>query len=118
MVSRRRDSLDNRLGNENARFSSTPRVQGPGQEDGASTVRLIQKGIRVWRLPSRFGSRFSESTGSEYSRMRSRKMRKKVIVGVVAAVVALAVIGVGAALQHGRSEWQAVEGHRRRSNLP
>ena len=43
MVSRRRDSLDNRLGNENARFSSTPRVQGSGQLVGASTVRSYSR---------------------------------------------------------------------------
>ncbi len=43
MVSRRRDSLDNRSGSENARFSSTPRVQRSGQEDGASTVRSYSR---------------------------------------------------------------------------
>ncbi|MBE5712193.1 MAG: LytR family transcriptional regulator, partial [Slackia sp.] len=97
MVSRRRDSLDNRLGNENARFSSTPRVQGSGQEDGASTVRSYSRRAYGSGDSPRASVPYSrESTGSEYSRMRSRKKRKKVIVGVVAAVVALAVIGVGA----------------------
>ena len=101
MVSRRRDSLDNRSGSENARFSSTPRVQGSGQEDGASTVRSYSRRAYGSGDSPRASVPYSrESTGSEYSRMRSRKKRKKVIVGVVAAVVALAVIGVGAAFAY------------------
>ena len=84
MVSRRRDSLDNRLGNENARFSSTPRVQGPGQEDGASTVRSYSRRAYGSGDSSRASVPYSrESTGSEYSRMRSRKKRKKSLSGLL-----------------------------------
>ena len=63
MVSRRRDSLDNRLGNENARFSSTPRVQGRGQEDGAFTVRSYSRRAYGSGDSSRFGSLFSREHG-------------------------------------------------------
>ena len=112
MVSRRRDSLDNRSGTKMLRFSSTPRVQRSGQEDGASTVRSYsRRAYGSGDSPRTSGSLFSrEHRFGIFPNAFAQKAEEDHYRGYCRGGDSCGHWRWRSVRVYGRSEWQAVEG--------
>ena len=98
MAPRKRSSFDSFPTGEPPRRSSAHRSDSgrPARSFSRSAYGSGDDGAR--RTPASSYSR--RTTQAEYSRMRAKKKRKKAVVGVVAAIAAVLLIGAGAAFAY------------------
>lgn len=101
MAPRHRSSFDSFSSGESSRRSNTPRRNEDASRPQASAARSYSRaaygdtGTR-----QRAASYSRDSTQAEYARIRAKKKRRKIIGGVVGALLAVLLVGGGVALAY------------------